>query len=385
MRTIGCVLALLLVSAPSLAAPFEGSALLVGHSMKQTVSDRTVEIGLNLEFAPLNVVLASQRDQALKTAVSKVCSKSPDPTCKQSSQAYVNQALDALARMSDGDFLDVQSVAADPVALDQALREAGITDASTRASVLKLANSLPAGERDETLGLARELGNSDAVNLLFEPYVMLNFRPVALTLSIPFTLAVLRSSTSFSLGNVNIDAKGGTVWDLGGVWVGVTGGLGLYLPTGTRDVSASALANFLLAPKYTPQYLSFAPYAVVGLDFGFVQWQGSLELMSQHGVRNDPAENAIQYLRYGTGIVFLPTFVVSVIAELNGLAPIYHADIYKALFFAGGLRLQAGPVKASAAVQLPVYRKYTTLGTFGGVDFGELSGFSVLGRVAVGF
>jgi len=353
--------------------------------MKQPAGEKTVELGINLEMAPLNAVLASQRDKIVNAAISKVCASSHDSTCKQSSQTFVNEAMDTLAGLSDAEYESILSSADNSAALDLALKNAGVTDSGARASIVKLAKSVSDSDRDNTLGLAREIANSKATNLLFEPYVMLNFEPVAVSLAVPFTLAVYKDHNAFSLGNVNLDVKTGDSWDLEGVFVGLTGGLGLYLPTGTRDVSASALANFLLAPKYTPEYLSFAPYGVLGFDFDFLQWQSSLELMSQHGVRMDPAVKSIQYLKYGTGVIVLPKFLLSIIAEINGLQPIHNADIYKAVFFAGGLQFKMGGLKTSVAAQLPIYRKYTALGTVSGVNFGELSGYSVLARIALMF
>ena len=385
MQPVGLAMLTMFFCATAVAAPFEGSTLLVGHGMKQPSGEKTVEIGLNLEVAPLNAVLASQRDNVMKATVDKVCAKSKDPACRQSAQAYVNQAMDTLAKLPDAQFKAIQSSSDNSAALDQALLNAGVQDPAARTAVTKLANSLPAGEREDTLGLAREIANSKSTNLLFEPYALLNLEPVAVALSIPFTLAVYNTRNTVSLGNINLDVKMGDVWDLDGLFLGLSGGLGLYLPTGTRDVSASALANFLLAPKYTPEYLSFAPYGVVGFDFDVLQWQSSLEFMSQHGVRLDPTVKSIQYLKYGTGLVVLPTFLLSIIAEINGLQPIHNADIYKAVFFAGGLQFKLGGFKASVAVQVPVYRKYTTLGTIAGVNYGELSGYTLLGRFALVF
>jgi hypothetical protein len=103
-------------------------------------------------------------------------------------------------------------------------------------------------------------------------------------------------------------------------------------------------------------------------------------------VRATDAAASVQYLQYGLGLVLVPRFPLSIIAELNGLIGFNNADAYRSLFVVAGLRVRAWKFRVALAAQIPVWDgAQENLGSWAGYDVGGLSRYTVLSRVSAAF
>ena len=353
---------------------FQGNDLLVGRSVKQPGQTRKFSVGLDMAFAPMNVVLSNQKENIIAQA----CKGQP-ATCPQ----YANQGLDILSKVPDSKWTQVQAAAGDINQLDAALAQAGVSQANITA-VNSYVGKMTPQSRSNAVSLARTISNTNASNILFEPWADLNLKWVAIRAGIPFTLTLLPHSTDAALANFNVDVKSGYTWAKGPFAFGLGGGLSMYFPTASStSSSAAALANMFAAPKFTYQYLSFAPYIVLGCDIPFLTVQAHLEYVGSARVRGSGASP--QYLKWGTGLIVAPRFFVQLIGEINGLVPLANARAFTTIYGLGGIQFKLWWIKLSAAVQAPITNRNQSIGSIGGVDVGTLASFSVLGRFSLTF
>jgi hypothetical protein len=386
MRCRFLVLSLLLLPAAVRAEPFAGSELFVGRSMKQPAGAKLITTGINFEFAPMNLVLSSQKDAIVGSAIDQACARDPNPTqCRTNAKAYTDTAMKTLAGIPDSQWEQLTAAANDQAALNKLLNQAGITDPAAIQAVDKYVAQVPADQRTSALGLSRKLAQNDATNLQFEPFAELNLAPVQVSLGVPLVVTLFKHETQFNLGNINLDGRMGWAWDLGPVSAGVSAGLGVYLPTGMTGANGAAMADLFMAPKYLHNYLTVAPYVVAGLDVPAVTIQMHLQFLSQFGVRGSPAHKSVQYLQWGAGVVILPDFFLSIIGEINGLVPAQNSKAYKSIFAVGGLQFKIFVFKAGVAAQIPIVKKEEDLGSIAGIDMGKMASFSILGRAAFEF
>ena len=364
------------------AKKFKGSELLIGHSVKPPVGAKRFSVGLDLQFAPLDVVLNSQRDRILDSAISAGCADAgAGPEC----EANAELAMDTLAEVSDEDWQMINDNLGDSAVLQQTLVDAGVP-AEDALAVSAYVDEVPAEDRESTLGLARKLSSGEASSFLLEPRLEVNLKHVYLSTSLPMALYMLDDRTDFNLGNFGVDVRFGKVWDLAVVGVALSGGVHTFLPTGTEEADAMGLTNLFYGPKFFHRYLTTAGYVVAGLDIPFVTLQASAEVVPMFPVRDATGMDTVLFGRYGVGVTILPNFLMSVIGELNGLYPIINADAYNALFVSGGLQFKLWVMKLSAAVQFPLIEPdKEDLGAIGGVDVGTLAKFNIFGRILFSF
>lgn len=381
------------LAVPAVAEPFAGSELLVGRGVKQPAGAKVFAIGINASVSPMDALLGSQKDTIIAQGISEACAKSPDPaTCKATAQKNADLALTTLAKVPDSDWARVQGAAGDPTALEAELRAAGISDPTQLAAIKGYVNTIPAEDRTSAVALSRKLASQSGTNILLEPNFDLNFKWIALRVGVPMTISLMKDSvtkkskTYFNLGDINLDAKTGYTWDFGAVALNASGGVALYLPTGTGDSNASALSDPFQSPKYTKQYITVAPYIVGGFDlFSILVILAHLEMASSSKVRSGLGYDSYQYLKWGTGLVILPKFMFSIVGEINGLVPIANAAGYDAIFAVGGIQFKLFWFKLGVAVQAPIKKPKDPLGSIGGMDIGTLSAFSVMSRFCLVF
>lgn len=371
---------LTLWSVNAVASGFAGNELWVGRSVKQSKKERDFTIGIDAKFSPMDIAKYGVQDAAKGAMVDQCNQTGVVSDC----QGAVNQAFDAIAGIPDNEWAAIEALANSPAQLEQALLNAGVPPDS--AAAIKNYAENPGNEFTpaEALDLAKQVSRQNGVTILLEPYANMNFDLVSFQLGMPMIINAYKSSSDFTLGNFNTDLKFGHLWDAGPVTAGLSYGLHLYFPTAYQDrANAAAFGDLFQTPKYLHGYLSLAPYIVAGVDIPFIAIQAYAELVSSHRVWGNGIQKHVQYFKYGTGVTILPDFVISIIAELDGMVPINNASAFNTLFFVGGLRLNIVWFSFSAAVQTPVYgwnRDYSD--SLGMSDFNQLSRIGVIGRFA---
>ncbi|MBM4355841.1 MAG: hypothetical protein FJ109_18965 [Deltaproteobacteria bacterium] len=379
-----------LVSGAALAAdPFEGSDLLVGRSVKQPTGARRFALGVNVQFAPMNLVLSSQKDVFVDGTVAAACGD--DEQCKANAAANVDAAMMAINTIPDDKWNDLTDTASNDAKLDgelDKLVDQGVIKESDKGAVQAYTTALPEGERKAILGLTRELAKQQATSLLVEPNMEINFKYLSLNVRVPLAVMMFEEETKWHMGNVALDTKFGHIWGSSAAAFGLGYGLSVFVPSGTREAGGMATADLWYGPKFMHGYMSLDPYLAMGFDSIAVSLQMHGELVNQFYVLGDPKglPGSVIYAKYGGGLVFMPKWPVSLIAELNGMAPLKDAVPYSALFAIGGLQPKLFWLKASAAVQFPLIApEQEDLGAIGGVSLGELASYSVIGRAAFAF
>jgi len=373
-------LLLSLWSVNAVASGFAGNELWGGRSVKQSKKERDFTIGLDAKFSPMDIAKFGVQDAAKNAMVDQCIKTEAVADC----QDAVDQAFVHIADIPDSEWAVIENMAANPAQLEQKLIEAGVPQDSARAVRNYAENPNNDITPADALDLAKQVSRQNGVTILLEPYANLNFDLVEFQVGTPMIINAYKSSSDFTLGNINSDLKFGHLWDAGIVTTGLSYGVHLYFPTAYQDrANAAAYGDLFQTPKYLYGYLSLAPYIVAGVDLPFITIQAYAELVSSHRVWGDGIQKHVQYFKYGTGITILPDFVFSIIAELDGMAPLNNASAFNTLFVVGGLRLNIAWFSFSAAVQTPVYgwnRNYSD--NLGISDFNQISRIGVIGRFA---
>ncbi len=373
----------------AVADPFEGSDLLVGRSVKQPTGAKRFALGVNVQFAPMSLVLSSQKDSFVDGTVAAACGN--DAACKASAEANVDGAMMVINTIPDDKWNDLTQTASDDTKLSQGLDDLvaqGVINESDKGAVMGYTTALPEEERKGILGLTRELAKQQATSLMVEPNMEINFKYLSLNVRVPLAVMIFEEETKWNLGNMALDTTFGHIWGTNAAAFGLGYGATIYIPSGTSDAGGMATADLWYGPKFMHGYMAVDPFLAMGFDSLVVSLQMHAELVNQFYVLGDTDSlpGSVVYAKYGGGLVFMPKWPVSIIGELNGMAPLKDADPYSALFAIGGLQLKLFWLKASAAVQFPLIApKQEDLGSIGGVSLGELASYSVIGRLAFAF
>ncbi len=375
---------------------FGGSELLVGRFVKQPTGAKKFAVGINLQFAPMNMVLGSQKDTFIDGTVAAACSG--NAACQTAAEENMDQALATIAEIPDDDWNMIVNAATSDAALNQALDQAvanGAMSEADAASVQSFAGELPQEEAKAVLGATRLLAKQEATSMLLEPNMEINFSFMALNIRLPMAMVMFEDETKFNFGNVTIDTKFGGSWGSSAAAFGLGGGVSLYAPTGTKEAGSMALADLWFGPKFMHGYLTAAPYLALGFDSLIVSVQAHGEVVSQHYVLGDQSDvplvdqvpDHVLYGKYGAGVVILPNFLLSIIGEINGLYPINdNASPYNAIFGIAGIQTKLLWLKAAIAGQFPIVAPAAEdLGSIGGVSLGELASYSIIGRASFVF
>lgn len=387
MRTVIFIALVSLLCIETQGREFKGSELLVGRGIKQPPSAKRFTVGLGAGFAPLDVILSSQKQKIINEGIAKACASAPNKSeCETQAKANADQAMKTLGSIPDSKWKEIEDSASDLSKLEQTLVANGVPQSEAK-QVVSYVSKIPDDQRKSAVAISRKLASQKASNILLEPWAEVNLKYIAIKTSVPFTLTVFEnSSTEFNIGNIYIDTSTGYVFSTTLLDLGVSGGLSFYIPTATKSASAAAFGDLIQGPKFLYGYLSLAPWVSAGIDFKFVSWQAHAEWVSQLGVKGSPIPKSGHYIKYGTGVVLFPSFFVSVIGELIGMYPVSNAELYKAIFAVGGLQVRLWVLKMSLAVQAPIWKpNKENLGTVYGVDMGQLASFSILGRVGFTF
>jgi hypothetical protein len=393
----------LIASAQKSSKIFAGSELLVGRGVKQPTGAKIFAVGLNIQFAPMNMVLGSQRDTFLDGSVAAACDG--DPACEAAASENMDDALGAIKDIPDDDWEQLVATAADDAAMaatiDQMVAD-GVMSEDDGQAVQAMAGDLPDGEsRESILTGTRLLAKQEGTSVLVEPTLEVNLKPVSLNLRIPMAVVMFDSntdlfgnSTRWSLGNITLDAKFGHTFGSRMAALGIGYGVSLYAPTGTSEAGSMALADLWFGPKFMHGYLTLAPFLAAGFDSLIVSLQVHGELVSQHYVRGsqqkvvegDRVATHVMYGKYGAGVIVMPNWPVSIIGEINGLFPLVDAAAYRALFGLAGIQLKLFWLKAAVAGQFPIIAPAPEeLGAIGGVSLGQLASYSIITRAAIVF
>jgi hypothetical protein len=381
---------------PSSSKAFGGSELLVGRFVKQPTGAKKFAVGLNIQFAPMNMVLGSQKDVFIDGTVAAACGD--DAACEAAAEENMDAALGAIAEVPEDDWNALVNGVSSDQGLEQALAQAVASGAMTESdadSVQSFAGELPKDEAKAVLGATRLLAKQDATSVLVEPNMELNFSFMSVSLRIPMAMVIFEDETKWNFGNVTLDTKFGGSWGSSAAAFGIGAGLSLYLPTGTEEASSMALADLWFGPKFMHGYLTAAPYFAMGFDSYVISLQAHGELVSQHYVLGEQLEvtdsdqlpTNVLYGKYGAGVVVMPNWPLSLIAEINGLYPINdEASPYNAIFGIAGVQTKLLWLKAAVAGQFPIVApEPEDLGAIGGVSLGELASYSIIARASFVF
>jgi hypothetical protein len=388
-RILILALATMIIATPALAGVFSGSELLIGRTVKPPSSSKLISFGLDVQFAPLNMLLSSQKDKIIAEGISQACANAADPAaCEVVVAENADLAMTTLAEVSDDEWAAIEGNLTNAAELDKSLQEAGIDDPAARQAVQDYVDQVPVDDRQGAVALSRTLANNEATAFMVEPNATLNLSAAALSIYVPMALYLMENETTFNMGNVTLDAKFGGVFGAGVAGFAISGGLSVYLPTGTEEADALGVSNLFYAPKFFHRYLSLAPYLVMGVDTFIVSLQTHGEVVTQIPVRDGmegQSDDSVIYGKYGAGLIFFPRFLLSVIGEINGVFPISNADLYDATFVSGGVQLKVFWLKASVAAQFPIRKPAQESMEIGGVDLGQVADFTILGRVMFSF
>jgi hypothetical protein len=381
---------LMLLSTAAVAGPFEGSELLIGRSMKQPTKSQFFALGLDVQVSPLAAAMATQRDSLLGKAVDAQCDGAVDPAlCKATAKANTEIALDALGELSDAEWETINASLSDPDgALVANLNAAGITGADQTA-VVDFVKAVPADQREDAVAVAKELAQDDPMTFILEPYLTLNFDAVAVTASLPLAAYQFESKTEINVGNFVLDAKFGKIVDLAIINAGYSYGASIYLPTGSKEADPLAKMNLFYSPKYLHQYLTVAPYGVVGIDTLLASLQAHVELVGMMPMRDADGVDSVMYAKYGVGAIALPDFLFSAMVEVNGLFPLNDAADkggFDAIYGSAAGQINLSIIKATFGAMIPLVKPgEKTTATGGKPSLNEVADWMVMGRLTLGF
>jgi hypothetical protein len=133
------------------------------------------------------------------------------------------------------------------------------------------------------------------------------------------------------------------------------------------------------------QYLTLAPYLVLGLDAGDDRRDRPPGIPAGIGVRDDPVHASTHVLKYGLGTVVLPRIFINILAELNGMVSLKDAEAFDVLSVTGGLQFHVSFFRLALAVSAPVWTGAARHHHPGGCPGGAPSTLSVIARAAFRF
>lgn len=348
---LGLVLAGLMVPATAMARrPFTDTDLFTGHAIRQSSKDRKIAAGINVHTAPVAYV----GRKALTGLTGGMSLTYPEaPTMGDVLQLVDAGAVEELAKKGD--------VAATKAKINADLKAAGISPTDAQKKAIDGIEASKLGDIEKIAGLvdATDSPNNSALVFGLEPWFEYNFGTYDLTASVPVGLFVSDDGNEFAFGNVNLDLRAGSRWSPGAagaylpISIGWTGGVSLYLPTGTEVGNRVALSNPLAFPKYLHEYATIQPYGIFGLEAAFLSVLLRLEYSHMQAVRGKPAYDQVGYLGWGVSTI-LRIVVFDFVAELDGLKEVYDAPAMNDIYLTLGGRLNVGPVRMGLGARMPI-------------------------------
>lgn len=345
--------------------PFRDVDLFSGHSLRQSSKDRKIAAGINLHFAPVPFVAA----KALDAVADKAAAQYPDAknliaVLKVANAARVHEL--AVAQNIDGTKAQLQND----------LKSAGVTPTADQQKAIDNINASNIGQVADIAQVAATPSNALAFGI--EPWFEYNFGKYDLTAYVP--LAAFYSSkdgSSLEMGNINLDFRAGSRKGYTAA-VGWTGGVSLYLPTGTEKANLLALSNALVLPKYLHEYISIQPYGIVGGQLSVLTLMLRGEVTGMFAVRDNPLYSTVIYGNWGVSSV-IRAVIMDFVAEIDGLIDFHNAPGMQDIFATAGARFHAGPVRFGAAVRVPITTNPSSIYAQSfGTAFGNVAKVNVL-------
>ncbi len=365
----------LLAALPAQARrPFENTDLFTGHSIRQSSKDRRLAAGVNLHAAPVPYVAR----KALTQAVSAAKSVYPDAEAMVSVLEKSDSAkVHALAAAKNVDGTKKQ--------LRDDMKKAGVTPTAAQTKAIDNISASNIEQVEAISAVAMGQGSDGAFVFGLEPWAEYNFGTWDVTAALPVAGFTSSDGSKFSVGNLNLDVRAGSRKSLigaGGLYlplaIGWTGGLSLYLPTGTSDANQVALSNVLVLPKYLHEYMSIQPYGIFGAEALIFSAQLRLEYTHMLALRGNPAFDNVGYLNWAASLV-TRAWIVDLVAEFDGLKEVYNAPAMNDIFATLGGRVGLGPVRLGLGARLPITTPSATASERSfGVSFANFAKFNIL-------
>jgi hypothetical protein len=343
---------------------FTSGKLFIAENVKESSETRFISVGMNFQFAPIEALG--------KQVIGQIEDQNPE----------ARLVFDTLREIPE-DELDAMTTAASQ---GGAALEAFIVDqvpGLTPEQQTELSGAIGQID-DDQLKTAAELAKiaadpEPASTFIFEPYVNLNFKFVEVELGVPLA-GFYTDEAEFLFGNLYYDVKTGWTWGKA-IGVGVSVGFEGTLPTGRSSrLNSLALANVFAAPHFLADTMSFAPYAVAGVDVLLFNFQAYGKYVTLVGTGDAEVGNAM-YMQYGLVAAFAPFRALNLIAELNGTSEVANASPFNTLFVTAGVKTLLFVVRPGIAVHLPLMQESDS--DFGGGSFGSPSAWSIIASLSV--
>lgn len=368
LATVAALTALPLATAT--ARPFQNGDLFVSRSVKQDTGDRRFSFGAHLQLAPVKALIKRQ----VEKEVDKIATDNPE--VKEVTEVLKDIDTQQLRALADSGELDK---------FKEAMKEEMAAQGKTMTPEQEAAIDQIDENKLRLLADVVEIMNEpdDMLTFGLEPYATLNFSALQLTGMVAIAgFNSTKSGTSVELGNVGLDLRFGNRHGEPGSAFGWSVGVSGYGPTGTENANMIALSNIMAAPKYFHEYASGMGYAMVGMDFSFLQVTLGGEYVHMVPVRK-PAGSDLQEMAYAHASLGLLGYFkfLGVSAEIDTLFNIKNAAAMdQTVLGTLGLRFYLGFVHLGAAVQTRLMAPDSPDKGFevGGVGTGKMADFNFL-------
>ena len=352
------ILAFLPLLSAKAADPFAMGRLFVSPSMKANYG-RTIGVGMNFTIAPVRM--------AQKKLLNEFKKNNPDD---YQLMLEVAQYVDP----SDIEGMTTKELKTELKSIPQ-------LSGDQKSAIDNVPDDT---NKDIATGLVKIMKNPDtAVSFSMEPFVELHFDSMDVIAIVP--IAGFDGDTlDFAMGNIGVDLRFGHHFGKGVVG-GLSYGVQLWAPTGTEKANALGLANLMWSTRYFHEYMTTAPYLILGLDLPVVTLQASCLYNAMVAVRDTPDFGDVHFLQYG-GAISVDLFIMTLVAEITGLTGIRNAPAYNSLVLTGGLRFTTSVLDLGLAAQVPLVQESgSSFASFSSVSFGNPSDFNMILTGSFGF
>ena len=360
----------LLAAVPAHAdRPFQDADLFSGHSLRQSSKDRKIAAGVNMHVAPVRFVAR----KALDAATDKVAGKYPGAKDLVAVLKQTNDAAKINELATAGKVQEVK---------DQINADLKANNVSPTAEQQKAIDSIAPDNVAAVADLASVVATpNDGIAFGIEPWFEYNFGTYDLTAYVPLAaFSSPKDGMSLEMGNVNLDFRAGSRLGYTAA-IGWTGGLSLYLPTGTEKANQIALSNVLVLPKYLHEYMSIQPYGIFGVQLAILTLMARAEFTHMQAVRDNPLNTSVGYGNWGASAVLRAVFI-DFVAELDGLVNLYNAPGMTDILATAGARGHLGPVRLGVAARMPITSNPNSLYA---QSFGTLGNIAKVNILVQGF
>ena len=349
------------------ARPFQNGDLFVSRSMKQDTGDRRLSFGANMQIAPVKALIKRE----VEKQVDKIAADNPE--VKEVTEVLKDIDTEQLRALADSGELDNFKAM-----LKEEMKAQGKTMTPEQEQAIDAVDA----NKLKLLAEVVEIMNEPAEMLTFslEPYATLNLSFMQMTAHVAIAgFNTDAGGTALQLGNVGLDLRFGDSYGDPGMAFGWSVGATGYGPTATKDAGMIALSNIMAAPRYFSEYATGAPYAMVGMDFAFLQVTLGGEYVHMVPVK----DGSLQEQAWVHGSLGLLTYLkfIGISVEVDALFNVKNAEaMNQTVLLTGGLRFYLGFVHLGAAVQTPLVSPTAPDKGFdvGGVGTGQLADFNFL-------